>query len=257
MKKIIFVLVLSFSATIPSFSATDPQTVQFLEKLNQYYYCLSREGVKGFRGEITMTFSKERRNTYSKVFGKKIAGLIESEKFSTSVTADGLVTINPEIKIPIDDPSDNLAVENELNSHIDIIKMTLNYWALFMLNPLNGQSNYDNGCIVENNSDGFSVLEKRGDFETTCYYDKNAKMKIMVSKKAGRILRKKKLIFTKSSKGYVFEGIADSFNYTYEKNGKYKIPRKILFPKIYDRKTGEVMKGASITYSVGKIQIIQ
>lgn len=214
----------------PSFAATSSSTVEFLKKLNGYYYCLSREGLKNYHCDVTLSTDAPSGGADA-AFWKVVEGM----RFMVDdSTAD--VTSVQGFPAPGtgDAQLDGRAGKME-QILLETLKTFFQSWKSFVMEPLNDPADMEkNDLKFKKEESGFKVIEidpSGGMFVGS--FDKKGKMVEFLMQDGGS----KTLVqpgFTNSQKGYLltsmlFKGadIDQQFKVGYGVVDRYWLPKDL------------------------------
>jgi hypothetical protein len=219
---------------LPAYAETDPQTVQFLEKLNLYSYCLSREGLKNFTCDLKLTLSnsikvKMGENNMTPKYRKFFNNL----RFSLSETSAGESEIKLITPMPSGDPVQDAYVAKKMGYFQSAVKNLIKTWAETELKPSFDQESYDHGCKVIKDTNGFDVEETNKDGYLTVHYDSQAKVTSMAGLMNGENMEMTPELMP-SPKGFVLTGLNLKSDHLsahliidHQKVSKFRMPQKI------------------------------
>jgi hypothetical protein len=239
MTKNIFLTLLAILAlSIPAGAQTDPQTIQFLEKLNLYYYSLGREGLKQYSCELIVTLSDEAKS----FFGCNLSDPREKTayahiRFTLRGTGDGQYQLSLVAPPASGDPSFDQTLQAKLDQFRGNVDGMVSSWVEGMVKSLHDQDNYKTGCEVKNGSHGFTVktLGPHNGFEAGFmeYFDPQARLYKAKGKMNGVPVTEKSE-YIQSPKGYVISSdtivMGDMSIQTHYENqvvGRYWMPNRI------------------------------
>jgi hypothetical protein len=170
--KLIFLVLASF-ITRTLYADTSQKTIDFLEKLNFNYYCLSREGLNKFSADaaISLTPEFEKLIANDKTKPKFIAA-VEQIKFLVSCAANSAPVVTFSAPVPTGDTQLDNRIGQASSGFKQSIEGALQTWTEMTFDPINDQDTYAKDCKVHYTSDGFTVLVS-GENETLReYFDK-------------------------------------------------------------------------------------
>ncbi len=178
MNKIILSLALAGWAAAPVFSETDYHTYLYLQKLNNYYYSLTRAGLKNFQCEASGSLT-----------GQEPPGLAkdwEGFDWQNSHCKYTFSYLGGEV-MPIlgweSDGGDPQATAARMRRVTEAANQLLVTWGLFLTHPFFDPENRRNTVTVESGSNGgFSLVGHSRFFSATVDYDNQALAQRMVLK---------------------------------------------------------------------------
>ncbi len=264
--KSIFLLLMILGLARPLWAQTDDKTAQFLKKLNLSYYCPSREGLKGFTCDLTVSVSEVyKKDLMGLGVDAKLAKALDGQKLTLSVTADGqytLDTVTPK-------PSGDAHFDSELNLQLAHIRKDLQSvietWVNDVFEPGFDGDSFNNDFTVVNGPNGFTVEEKiiqDGSLLKMDYGPKSRLEKMTVIKN-GAILLIMNLSYSLQPKGYQMDSysgdvpkmnLRESDTFTYGSVGGYRLPLRIV-KEVQLPPT--LQKGASITCDFSNYSLSQ
>ena len=152
-KKTAVIFLLAFGVLAPVLAATSASTVAFLKKLNSYYYCLSREGLKNYHCDIVL----------SDIPSGGDAALWNAEK-GTRFTVDDSVTDATSVQgFPAPSTGDaklDARVTKLQQVLLDSLKTFLQSWKSFAMEPLNDPADMEKNDLKFTKSEsGFKVAQ--------------------------------------------------------------------------------------------------
>jgi len=174
--KLIFLILASLIA-LPLYADTSQKTIDFLEKLNLKYYCLSREGLNKFTADaaISLTPEFEKLIADDKTKPKFIAA-VEGIKFSVSCAADKAPEVTFSAPGPTGDAKLDSRIRQAASGFKQSIEGALQTWTEMAFDPINDQDTYAKDCKVHYTSDGFTVSVSGDDETLREYFDKKGQL---------------------------------------------------------------------------------
>ena len=174
--KLIF-LILACLMARPLHADTSQKTIDFLEKLNLKYYCLSREGLNKFSADATITLTPEFEKLIADNKTKpKFIAAVEQIKFSVSCAAGRAPVVKFSAPAPTGDAPLDSRIRQAAGGFKQTIEGALQTWTEMTFDPINDQDTYAKDCKVHYTSDGFTVLVSGGDETLREYFDKEGKL---------------------------------------------------------------------------------
>jgi hypothetical protein len=236
MKKMIGLFILMMLTALPVSSAgTDQKTIDFLEKLNRYYYCLSREGLKSFSCEVAFTVSPDFANALPENHNKQaILSAMNQLYMKVACTSTGKPTVTLLPPALTGDAKLDKIIGKMANDLRQTVEGSVQTWTELMLKPRHDQETYKNGCKIQNNADGFSVVETspHGTFHVN--YDRQA-LETSSSGTYDMVTITMKNGYTKTTKGYLISNSRDdmgsmkiSQDYVFETLQGFYVPQKMI-----------------------------
>lgn len=223
-----------FLSAFPSFAETDPKTIQFLEKLNLYDYCLSREGLKNFSCDLKLTLS----DSFKEKMGEnkmtpKYRKFFNNLRFSLTETSAGRSEVKLMTPMPSGDPVQDDYVSKRAASFQSLVKDIVKTWAESELKPTYDQETYAGGCKVINGTGGFDVEQTSKNGMLTAHYDSQAKVTNVTGQMDGMKVEMKDEL-TPSPKGYLLTGcsintdkFSENLKIEHQTIGKFRMPKII------------------------------
>ncbi len=189
---------------------TSKSTADFLKKLNGYYYCLSREGVKNYHCELSCSLSGDvKKNLQSMgIYDEKLWEAVKGFRFSVNDTIGQPISIVAAQPAPTGDAQlDGRVVKLDENI-LEVVKAFSQFWKAFVVEPLNDPSDLEQGNLkFQRLSDGFQVSQadpSGGNVAVT--FDKKGKMLLFSMEGNGpKTLVKPDFVY--SSRGYVLQSM--------------------------------------------------
>jgi hypothetical protein len=234
MKKVMAVLFLMFFVVMPTWPETDQKTIQFLEKLNLYEYCLSREGIGNFTCDLKFTVSDSIKEKFGLLgMPPPYRKIFNNLRFALSETPNGVSDLKLLTPLPLGDPEQDAFLAKKTGSFQSMVKHIVETWAELELKPIFDQETYAGGCRVINGTGGFDVEQTSKEGVLTSHYDSQAKVTRITGQSDGMNLVMIPVL-KPSPKGYVLTGLAyktDKFSIELKINhvavGKFQLPKKM------------------------------
>jgi hypothetical protein len=211
MKKILVLIAGVFLAGGPSQAATGNGTAEFLKKLNGYYYCLSREGLKDFHCDLSCSLSpdSEKKLRAKKIYDKDLWASLGQLRFSVDGASGQPASIQSQ-----EPPStgskeldDRVA---KLNGEIlEILKAFFSSWQAFGVESLNDPADIDRGNLkYQKDADGFKIIQNDPNGGViTGSFDKKGKL-LQLTAGGADSATTVQTDFTYTAKGYLLKGLA-------------------------------------------------
>ncbi len=235
-----FILLMILGFVRPLGAETDPQTVQFLKKLNLYYYCPSREGLKGFTCDLTVSVSEGYKKSLMGLgVDAKLAKALDGQKLTLSVAADGKYTLDTVTPVP----SGDVHFDSELNLQLAHIRKDLQSvietWVNDVFEPGFDQDSFNNDCTVVKGPNGFTVEETilQDGSLLKMDYDSKSKLEKITAVKNGTALLIMKLSYSPQPNGYQMDSysgempkmkLSESDTFTYGSVEGYRLPLRVV-----------------------------
>jgi hypothetical protein len=160
MKKIVAVLLFILLAARPAHAGTDQKTVDFLKKLDLYYYCPGREGLKGFTCDLKVTTSPLYKDSLFKLgCAAKVLAALDGRIIRLTFNINGKRNLNVVLpKKSADSAFDDSPKEQMLNiaKNLDPVLKTLDG---DVFQPLYGLNDFKGNCTVASTADGFVLRQ--------------------------------------------------------------------------------------------------
>jgi hypothetical protein len=243
---------------------TDPTTVQFLKKVNLYFYCPSREGLKGFACEITVTTSPVyKQNLLDMGADQRLVDTLDGQKLTLTVTADGKGIIGVPAPVTSGNPRFDAEVLEQVNNFKKNLQSVVDTWVGNVFMPFFNEDSFKNRCTVTNGPNGFTVEDKNvndgsiADME----FDSKAKLNKFTVSKNGMVLLVMNNTYSNQPKGYqldAYTGDAPKMNFneadsfTYENVAGFTLPLRIVkqaeMPPMFK-------EGTALTYDFSHYQL--
>lgn len=264
MKKVFLFALLAWGSTLFAYAQTDPNTVQFLKKLNLYYYCPSREGLKGFTCVITVTTSPEyKQNLLNLGADQKLVDALDGQKLTLTVTVDGKSTVGVKAPPFNGDRHFELQVMEQVVNFKKNLEPVVNTWVGNVFRPFFNEDSFKNTCTATNGPNGFTIEEKSVNDGSVVdmEFDSKAKMGKVTVAKNGVTLLTMNNNYSSQAKGYqldAYTGDMPSMNlkevdsFTYGDVAGFILPMKVVkqaeMPPMFK-------KGTSLTYEFSNYQL--
>lgn len=265
MNKFIAYLFLAWLIISPVRAETDPKTIEFLKKLNLYYYSPGREGLRGFTCDLKVTTSQTYKDSlYKAGCDRKILAALDGQVIQLTFAVNGKKhyhILSP--KKTGDSVFDDGLKEQLTNitKNLDPILTTLDG---DFFQPLFGPKEFKGNNTVTSTVDGFVVREKAKDgslLEMT--FGGNAKMTNLVFTKNDQTLMTFSLDYSWGNKGYMLNGYSanmpsmnfiETDRFIYAQVGSYLLPVRIV-------KAGQLanffLPGSSITFDASHFRLME
>jgi hypothetical protein len=256
MRKIFLVWILAVMP-LTAGAQTDPTTVQFLKKLNLYYYCPSREGLKGFTCDITVTTSPVyKQNLLDMGADQKLVDALDGQKLTLTVTADGKGIIGVPTPTPSGDPHFDAQVMEQVNNFKKNLGSVVESWVGNVYMPFFNEGSFKDSCTVTNGINGFTVKEKAVNDGSVMdiEFDSKAKLNKVTASKNGVTLLVMNETYSNQAKGYQLDaysgempnmGLNEADSFTYGNVAGFTLPLKVVKQV---EMSPMLKKGTALTY---------
>lgn len=240
MRKILLPAAVLLAGALPLAAQTATKTIEFLQKVDLSYYCLGREGLKGFTCDLTVSVSDVyKKHLTDSGMDPKSAAAIDGQKLTLAVHPDGKwdlalvppassgdVTLDAQLQVEMGDVKKNLA------SVVDT-------WVNDVFKPIFGQEDFTKSdCTVVQGPEGF-IVEQRikadGSLLRT-QFDPRSKVLNLAGTNAGVTLLTVSFNYSAGEKGYQLDDYSahmpkvnytESDHFVYEKAGGYDLPARL------------------------------
>jgi hypothetical protein len=210
MKKLILLTVLLYLAGASTRAGTSASTADFLKKLNGYYYCLSREGVKNYKCDLSCSLSPESEKTLMSkgIYDEKFWESVKGFRFSVEDVSGQPISIQgAELPKTGDAGLDGRIAQLDGNV-LESVRAFSQFWKAFVVEPLNDPADLEQGNLkFQRLADGFKVTQADPSGGIVAvYFDKKGKMREFTMEGNGS----KTTVtpdFVYSSKGYLLQGM--------------------------------------------------
>ncbi|HVZ81478.1 MAG TPA: hypothetical protein VHE12_11885 [bacterium] len=219
----------------PLWAAPNSATVDFLQKLNGYYYCLSREGLKDYRCSLTCSLTPESEKALKAqgILEPRVWGAMRDFHFRVMDAAGSPISIEGSPAAKTGDPSLDGQVEKLEQAILESLRGFFQSWKGLVVEVLNEPADIAQGKIrFHREANGFKVLQgdpATGEVEGT--FDMKGKLlEMSLPGEDGEVSLKPRFTYTK--KGYLFQGLTmttpqvqQAFALAYGVQGRYWLPR--------------------------------
>jgi len=211
---------------------TDAKTLEFLKKLNLFYYCLQREGLKNFSCDATMVLTPAfKNNAEVKKHGEAWLAAMGNLRYKISLSNEGLVSVDSTIPASTGDPKTDQSILNSTQSFQTAAKEMVTLWEDAVVKPLHDDKDFASDCKIQNTADGFTVVIDRKDGPVTEFYDKKAQLLGGVGT-MGKVTTKSQVQLTSNPKGSVISGLKTEMgSSSYQIKIKYQGVKGFLLPQ--------------------------
>ncbi len=210
MKKIIGLMALLFLSGTSAQADTSKSTVTFLKKLNGYYYCLSREGLKSYHCDLSCSLSKasEQSLRSAGIYDEKLWEAVKSFRFSIDDASGQPISIQGAQAPKTGDVELDGRIAKLDENILEAVKAFSQFWKAFVVEPLNDPADLEQGNLkFQRLSEGFRVTQADLSGGTVSVsFDKKGKM-VEFSMEGNGPKTIVKPDFEYSSRGYVLDGM--------------------------------------------------
>ncbi len=235
MKKRMF-LALILALPLAAHASTDAKTIEFMKKLNLYYYCLQREGLRNFTCDVAFKFPPSfKNNTVIQKRGPEWLATMEKLRCKASLSDDGTLSVT---LLPPPATGDSATDQAVLSSAESFRKMALDAttsWQEAVVKTLYDERDYSGDCKVQNTADGFTVEVKKTDSDLTGSFTPQAE-ETSSSGTLGEIPVKSRNRYQSGPKGFIFIGTEGEYGNAHlkvdienQKVGEFLMPQEIRF----------------------------
>jgi|GEM_PF-2827855 len=266
MKKIGFFLSAAILMASSASAETNPQTAQFLRKLNLYYYCPSREGLKGLTCDLTVHASAIYKKSLNDLgCPEKITAALDGQKLTFTLTSDGkgkLALVDP---TPSGDAAYDSNLKEQLTNIVKNFDPVLQTWTDDVFKPgFDEETLTKADCSVVNKAHGFIVEQMDGDGSglKVTFDEKAKRVQAIGVTKAGKVLVTMKLYYSNTPKGYQLDGywasvpkmnFIETDHFEYQPVGNFTLPKaatkEFQFGEMFE-------KGSTVTLDFSNYQLI-
>lgn len=216
---------------------TDAKTIQFLRKLSLYYYCPSREGLKGFSCDMTLTVSDVYKQSLIDIgVDKTIAKALDGQKFFVSGSRTGKSTVSWIPPTPTGNTTFDSGLKEQAESVQGNLESLIDNWVDNVFRPLFYDATFNQDCSVSNYVDGFFVDVKTNDgSDLRGFFDKKARQTKILMIKNGKTIASGITVYGSVPKGFLLYSMEmdmpamelhEEDHYFYAPVGKYYFPKK-------------------------------
>jgi hypothetical protein len=234
MKKILLLALAALILPRPALCATDAKTRQLLEDLNRKYYCLMREGLKGFTCEAALARTENLKNQLRvKKTDEKRSEAVDGLKFAVSVAEDGALTVESVLPPPSGDTSFDAQLKKAAAGYKEFVEAALISWKEVVFMPLHDKKSYEGNWKIQDTSRGFNAIDEENGSVFTEVYDGDSKF-LGCSEKRGRLETfHTECEYSKTPRGYLLRGNkmfcptgVSSFKFEYRYAGDFWVLKK-------------------------------
>lgn len=210
MKKSVFPVMCLLLAVAPLRAETSQSTADFLKKLNGYYYCLSREGLKNYHCDLSCSLSPDaEKSLQSKgIYDEKLWEAVKLFRFSVDDTSGQPISIQAALPPKTGDAELDGRVAKLDENILEAAKAFSQFWKAFVVEQLNDPADLAQGTLkFQRLPDGFKVTQADPSGGTVSVsFDKKGKM-LEFSMEGNGPKTTVKPDFVYSSKGYLLQGM--------------------------------------------------
>ncbi len=210
MKKSVLPLICLLLAVAPVQADTSKSTTEFLKKLNGYYYCLSREGLKSYHCDLSCSLTPDsEKSLQSKgIYDEKLWEAAKGFRFSVDDVSGQPISIKGIQPAKTGDPGLDARVVQLDQNVLEAVRAFSQFWKAFVVEPLNDPSDLEQGTLkFQRLAEGFKVSQpdpSGGMVAVT--FDKKGKMtEFSMEGNGSKTIVKPDFIY--SSKGYLLAGM--------------------------------------------------
>jgi hypothetical protein len=223
-------------------AATDAKTAQFLRKLNLYYYCLDREGLKSFRCDLQLALPEGfqerikdslRRNNFFQ--GDQVLRELGKLHYVLTVSRAKAEVALVEPAPTGDEKVDDLVMKQG-RAFGAMAQNLIQSWVEMTVEPFSSEKDLaENDFKVRHGADGFDVDEATEKGTSTSHFDRQARMVALsgASKDQSVALQTS---FTRAPEGYLLQALDGKiddnrfhWSIVYGTVGPYWLPQKWEF----------------------------
>jgi hypothetical protein len=210
MKKSIMLMAVILLTSAFAQAGTSASTVDFLKKLNGYYYCLSREGVKKYKCDLICSLSPESEKSLMAqgIYDEKLWEAVKGFRFSVEDVSGQPISIQGAEPLKTGDSGlDGRIVQLDGNI-LESVRAFSQFWKAFVVEPLNDPADLEQGNLkFQRLADGFKVTQADPSGGMVAVsFDKKGKMVQFTMEENGS----KTTVtpdFVYSAKGYLLQGM--------------------------------------------------
>src|SRR5580693_3369212 len=162
MKKSIMLTALILLTSASAQAGTSASTAEFLKKLNGYYYCLSREGVKNYKCDLICSLSPESEKSLMAqgIYDEKLWEAVKGFRFSVEDVSGQPISIQGAEPLKTGDSGlDGRIVQLDGNI-LESVRAFSQFWKAFVVEPLNDPADLEQGNLkFQRLADGFKVTQ--------------------------------------------------------------------------------------------------
>jgi hypothetical protein len=207
----VFGLMLWLAPFYPTWADTSQSTADFLKKLNGYYYCLSRAGLKNYHCDLSCSLSPDSEKSLraAGVYNEKLWEALKSFRFSIDDTSGQPISIQG-AQPP---QTGNVALDSRIakldENILEAVKAFSQFWKAFVVEPLNDPADLEQGNLkFQRLSDGFQVTQADPAAGTVAViFDKKGKMlEFSMEGNGPKTIVKPDFVY--AARGYVLQGLS-------------------------------------------------
>lgn len=219
-------------------AAVSPSTAAFLEKLNKYYYCLSREGLKTYSCSLDCRLSKESENTLRTqgLFDEKLWRGVGDLRFAVVDAAGQPISVLAIQPTKSGDAPLDAKLEKLDGNILQVVNAFFQFWKAFAVEPLNDPNDIKQGNLkFQREENGFRVsqTDPSGNVMTGIFDMKGKLLELTAPGTAVPMTIKP--FFANSQKGYLLSGLTlessgvqQACSLSYGVQGKYWLPKTLV-----------------------------
>ena len=173
MKRIALFLMLAFLGASSSHATTDQATIDFLNKLDGHYYCLTREGLQGFQAGIRCSVFEDYLKQCSTKYGPGDKRVQELEKIRFSFSYSGKDELSFAVNSfePSGDGDFDAIVEKMIGVVKGAFQQNIYPWRANVLEPVFGEDDFTRFDLKVKKKDGGYIIYSAGDEPVSEYVD--------------------------------------------------------------------------------------
>lgn len=236
MNRILLVLTFALSTALAAWGAASKSTVDFLQKLNGYYYCLSKEGLKSYHCELScgLSAASQKELESQGLYEPKLWGALKSFHLSMDDGAGRPLSIVGTQAPKTGDAALDARVDKLNENILEAARTFSQFWKGFVVEPLNDPNDVNQGNLkFQKETNGFKVIQGDASSGMTGSFDMKGKLlELSAQGEAGPTTVKPDFIY--SQKGYLLRGISlhgpqveQSCRLAYGVQGRYWLPKAL------------------------------
>lgn len=242
MTRIVMLVVLVLWMALTEVSAqtkTDTKTIEFLKKLDLFYYCPSREGLKDFTCDLVCTTSQTYKDSLYKLgCDAKVLAALDGHIIKLTVGQSNKYKLNVMLPPKSADPDFDAKIKEQLTDIAKNLDPVIDTWNGDVFQPMYGPDDFKMESSVTLTDDGFVLRRTAKDGSILeSYFDKQTKMTRVVGTKNGATIITITYDYFWGPRGFVLNSYSadmpamnffEADHFTYGKAGNYWLPLKIV-----------------------------
>jgi hypothetical protein len=219
-------------------AAVSPSTAAFLEKLNKYYYCLSREGIKSYGCSLDCRLTKESENKLRSqgLYDEKLWAGVGKFRFAIADVAGQPISVLAIQPAKSGDVQYDARLEKLDGNILGVMNAFFQFWKAFAMEPLNDPNDIKQGNLkFQREENGFRVSQTDPSGNVmTGIFDMKGKLLELTAPGAAMPMSIKPF-FVNSQKGYLLSGLTlessgvqQACSLSYGVQGKYWLPKTLV-----------------------------